>query len=114
MPVEPPVVSPRSLPEAYAILASAPHRPVAGGTDLLVQLTGEIGPAPERVIDLWRIGELHGIRVVDGDLELGALTTYTQIRRSDDLREPTSRRWSRPPRPSARRRSRTGARSGAT
>jgi carbon-monoxide dehydrogenase medium subunit len=84
MPVEPPVVSPRSLAEAYAILAGAPHRPVAGGTDLLVQLTGEIGPAPERVIDLWRVDELHGIRVVGGALELGALTTYTQIRRSDD------------------------------
>ena len=36
------------------------------------------------MIDLWRVGELHGIRVVDGALELGALTTYTQIRRSDD------------------------------
>jgi CO/xanthine dehydrogenase FAD-binding subunit len=80
---EPPVASPRSLAEAYALLAGAPHRPVAGGTDLLVQLTGEIGPAPERVIDLWRLGELRGIRVVDRFLELGALTTYTQIRRSE-------------------------------
>jgi CO/xanthine dehydrogenase FAD-binding subunit len=84
MPVEPPVVSPRSLPEAYAILAAAPHRPIAGGTDLLVLLTGEIGPAPERVIDLWRVEELRGIHVRDGVLEIGALTTYTQIRRSDD------------------------------
>jgi CO/xanthine dehydrogenase FAD-binding subunit len=84
MPVEPPVVSPRTLAEAYAILAGAPHRPVAGGTDLLVQLTGELGPVPERVIDLWRVEELRGIRVRDGALELGALTTYTQIRRSDD------------------------------
>ena len=83
MPVEPPVVSPRTLAEAYAILAGAPHRPVAGGTDLLVQLTGEIGPAPERVIDLWRVDELRGIRVRDGLLELGALTTYTQLRRSE-------------------------------
>ena len=83
MPVEPPVVSPRTLAEAYAILAGAPHRPVAGGTDLLVQLTGEIGPAPERVVDLWRVEELRGIHVRDGALELGALTTYTQIRGSD-------------------------------
>ncbi len=83
MPVEPPVVSPRTLAEAYAILADAPHRPVAGGTDLLVQLTGEIGPVPERVVDLWRVEELRGIRVRDGALEFGALTTYTQIRGSD-------------------------------
>ena len=83
MPIEPPVVSPRTLAEAYAILAGAPHRPVAGGTDLLVQLTGEIGDAPDRVVDLWRVEELRGIRVRDGALELGALTTYTQIRGSD-------------------------------
>ena len=83
MPIEPPVVSPRTLAEAYAILAGAAHRPVAGGTDLLVQLTGEIGDAPDRVLDLWRVEELRGIRVRDGGLELGALTTYTQIRGSD-------------------------------
>jgi CO/xanthine dehydrogenase FAD-binding subunit len=83
MPVEPPVVTPRSLGEAYAILAGSPHRPLAGGTDLLVQLTGEIGPAPERVLDLWRLPELRGIREADGWLELGALTTYTQLRRSE-------------------------------
>lgn len=82
MPFEPPVVSPTTLPEAYAIAAATPHRPLAGGTDLLVQLTGEIGPPPERVLDLWRLDELRGIVIRDGTLELGALTTYTEIRRS--------------------------------
>jgi len=82
MPVEPPVVSPRSLAEAYALLADQPHRPLAGGTDLMVQLTGELGPVPERVLDLWRLDELRGIRVVGESLELGALTTYTDLRRS--------------------------------
>jgi CO/xanthine dehydrogenase FAD-binding subunit len=87
MPVEPPVVSPASLREAFAILAEATHRPVAGGTDLLVQLTGEIGPVPERVIDLWRLDELRGIAVRGDSVELGALTTYTDIRRSPICRE---------------------------
>jgi len=41
MPVEPPVSSPRTLGEAYSLLAGDAHRPVAGGTDLLVQITGE-------------------------------------------------------------------------
>ena len=82
MPVEPPVVSPRTLAEAYALLAQQPYRPLAGGTDLLVQLTGELGPVPERVLDLWHLDELRGIEVRDGVLELGALTTYTGIRRS--------------------------------
>ncbi len=84
MPVEPPVVTPRTLADAYATLAGAPHRPMAGGTDLMVQITGEIGEPPERVLDLWRLDELRGIALsATGDeLVFGALTTYTEIRRS--------------------------------
>ena len=87
MPPEPPVVSPRTLEEAYQVLAAVAHRPVAGGTDLLVQITGEIGEPPDRVLDLWALDDLRGIRV-DGDaLVIGALTTYTQIRRSHEVAE---------------------------
>jgi CO/xanthine dehydrogenase FAD-binding subunit len=87
MPVEPPVSSPRDLAEAYAILAAGPARPVAGGTDLMVALTGELGEPPDRVVDLWRLEALRGI-AVDGDaIDLGALTTYTDIRRSAVCRE---------------------------
>ena len=82
MPVQPPVSSPRSLAEAYALLAEAPHRPVAGGTDLLVQITGELGEPPERVLDIWGLDELRGIRMESNALVLGALTTYAEIRRS--------------------------------
>jgi CO/xanthine dehydrogenase FAD-binding subunit len=87
MPVEPPVVSPHNLDEAFAAIASAPHRPVAGGTDLLVQITGEIGEPPDRVIDLWGLDELRGISVEPGSLVIGALATYTDIRRSRDVAE---------------------------
>jgi CO/xanthine dehydrogenase FAD-binding subunit len=83
---EPPVVSPRSLDEAFATLASAPHRPVAGGTDLLVQITGDIGEPPERVIDLWGLDELRGISVEGDAVVIGALTTYTDLRRSAEVR----------------------------
>jgi xanthine dehydrogenase small subunit len=87
MPVEPPVSSPGDLAEAYAILAEAPTRPIAGGTDLMVALTGELGDPPDRVLDLWRLDELRGI-ALDGDVvSLGALTTYTDIRRSAVCRE---------------------------
>ena len=82
MPAEPPVVSPRTLAEAYALLAADAYRPVAGGTDLLVQITGEMGEPPERVLDIWRLDELRGIRVESDALVIGALTTYTEIRRS--------------------------------
>jgi CO/xanthine dehydrogenase FAD-binding subunit len=91
MPFEPPVDSPRTLPEAFGLLAAAPAdaplRPVAGGTDLLVQITGELGPPPTGVLDLWHLDELRGIAVEAGFLELGALTTYTEIRRSPLCRE---------------------------
>jgi CO/xanthine dehydrogenase FAD-binding subunit len=84
-PYDPPVDSPRNLEEAYAFLAGATDgrvRPLAGGTDLMVQITGELGDPPERVVDLWGLDELRGIRVEDGVLVIGALSTYTDIRRS--------------------------------
>jgi xanthine dehydrogenase small subunit len=87
MSIEPPVSSPRTLADAYVTMVEAPVRPIAGGTDLMVALTGELGEAPERVLDLWRLDELRGI-AVDGDaIVLGALTTYTEIRRSALCRE---------------------------
>ena len=85
--IEPPVVSPASLADAYRLLAESEHRPISGGTDLLVQLTGGLGPRPERLLDLWRLDELRGIEP-DGDaLSFGALTTYTEIRRSAACRD---------------------------
>ena len=91
MSIEPPVTSPRDLPSAYAALAAgspdAPVQPVAGGTDLMVSLTGELAPPPASVVDLWAIEALRGI-AIDGDaLTLGALTTYTDVRRSALCRE---------------------------
>ena len=82
MPVEPPVVSPSTLAEAYALASDPAIRPLGGGTDLLVQIGAEIGEPPERVLDLWRLDELRGIEIRAGALELGALTTYTEIRGS--------------------------------
>jgi CO/xanthine dehydrogenase FAD-binding subunit len=91
VPVEPPIETPASLPEAYAIIASSTAddlvTPIAGGTDVMVRITGEIGEPPRRMVDLSRLGELRGISV-DGDaVVLGALTTYTDIRRSSVCRE---------------------------
>ncbi len=91
MPLEPPVVSPRGLEAAYAALAAAapdsPARPIAGGTDLMVALTGELGEPPASVVDLWGIDALRGISLDADALTLGALTTYTDIRRSTACRE---------------------------
>ena len=87
MPVEPPVVSPHTLAEALDAVADGRTRPIAGGTDLMVALTGELGEPPERVVDLWGLDELRGITVGGDGIVLGALTTYTEIRRSALCRE---------------------------
>jgi CO/xanthine dehydrogenase FAD-binding subunit len=53
----------------------------------MVALTGELGEAPARIVDLWHLEALRGI-VLDGDaVVLGALTTYTDLRRSAVCRE---------------------------
>src|SRR3712207_6234508 len=91
MPAEPPVASPASLDEALALLADDATgnawQPIAAGTDLMVQITGEIAPPPPRVLDIWRLDELRGIQLADDALLLGALTTYTEIRRSEICQE---------------------------
>ena len=67
--------------------ATAPSGRSPAATDLMVALTGELGEPPERILDLWRLDELRGI-ALDGDaIILGALTTYTEIRRSAVCRE---------------------------
>ena len=53
----------------------------------MVQITGEIGEAPERVLDIWALDELRGIGVEANALVVGALTTYTEIRRSPVVAE---------------------------
>jgi xanthine dehydrogenase small subunit len=84
MPAEPPVESPATLTDAYRLLTdSGPAwRPVAGGTDLLVQISGELGPPPDRVLDIWDLDELRGIALEGDELVIGALTTYTELRES--------------------------------
>jgi len=88
--VEPPSESPTRLEAAYALLADAsgpPWRPLAGGTDLMVQVTGDLGEPPERILDIWALDELRGIGVEGDALVIGALTTYTELRRSPIVAE---------------------------
>ncbi len=86
MSVEPPVVSPATLTEAYAALAGGGYRPIAGGTDLMVQLEADVTEPPAAVVDLWRLDELRGIGTDGYDVTIGALTTWTELRRSPVIR----------------------------
>ncbi len=75
-----------TLSEALALLGEpsdpqrGPWRPLAGGTDVMVQLgAGQLRPG--RYVDIWSIAELRGIRVDEAQIEIGALTTYSEIRK---------------------------------
>jgi CO/xanthine dehydrogenase FAD-binding subunit len=78
---------PETLDEALSLLGSSdPWRPFAGGTDLMVLL--ESGRLPEgRYLGLWKLPELRGIDDRADAVEMGALTTYTDV-----LRHPTLQR----------------------
>jgi CO/xanthine dehydrogenase FAD-binding subunit len=78
--------APRDLAAALDRMAREPGvwRPFAGGTDLMVLL--EAGALPHRkFLSLWKLPELRGIDVTYEHVTLGALTTYSEIRRHEIL-----------------------------
>lgn len=77
---------PRSLDEALRMLRDeGPLVPIAGCTDVFVTLNFGTQPA-RRFLDLWGVDELRGIEARDGVLRIGALTTHTDLIRSDEVR----------------------------
>ena len=81
--VEASLVRPTSLPDALARLAADPRlRPVAGGTDLMVEPAAGPGHPRGPLLDLGCLDELRGIEVTHDELVLGALTSWEEIRRS--------------------------------
>ena len=59
-------------------------RPFAGGTDLMVLLEAGRLP-PGRYLSIWGLPELRGIDIGSDTIALGALTTYTDIIRHEQL-----------------------------
>ncbi|MGH9700481.1 MAG: FAD binding domain-containing protein, partial [Candidatus Acidiferrales bacterium] len=60
-------------------------RPFAGGTDLMVLL--EAGKLPHRkFLNIAHLNELRGMEVTPGHVCMGALSTYSEIRRHEILR----------------------------
>jgi CO/xanthine dehydrogenase FAD-binding subunit len=77
------MVVPRTLDDALALLREGPEvwRPFAGGTDLMVLL--EAGKLEHRkFFSIRQLKELRGVEESDGFVRVGALTTYTDVRRS--------------------------------
>lgn len=75
------VVTPDSLSEALALLASQPNhfRPLAGGTDLMVVFNAGHQQF-KNFLSLHKFDELRGITVTEEEVEIRALSTYTDMR----------------------------------
>jgi CO/xanthine dehydrogenase FAD-binding subunit len=74
----------RDLATALERMAQEPGtwKPFAGGTDLMVLL--EAGKLPHhKFVNIWGLPELGGIEVTPAHVTLGALTTYTELRRHE-------------------------------
>ncbi len=79
---------PSTLEEACEILAElgTKARPLAGGTDLLVNMKKKI-IAPRHVVSLGNLEALREIGSSNGTIRLGALTTAAEIAESEAVRK---------------------------
>jgi CO/xanthine dehydrogenase FAD-binding subunit len=78
--------TPRDLTEMLDRMAQEPGvwKPFAGGTDLMVLL--EAGKLPhKKFLNIWDLAELRGIETSADLVTVGALTTYTEVRRDEVL-----------------------------
>jgi CO/xanthine dehydrogenase FAD-binding subunit len=77
------VFTPRTLDEALRLKAERPDaRPIAGGTDLLVELNFD-RTRPETILNLAEVPELKGWSRENGALRLAAGLTYTEAMRPE-------------------------------
>jgi CO/xanthine dehydrogenase FAD-binding subunit len=77
--------SPATVSDAIALLAAGEARPLAGGTDLIVQLR-EGRRSAQRVVDLKRIPELVAISAEpDGGFRIGAAASFGRLAAHPEL-----------------------------
>ena len=74
----------RTLSDALTILADEPRVPIAGATDIYVQLNFGTHPG-RRFLDIWGIEELKTITVSNDTLVFGALATWASMLASRDV-----------------------------
>jgi CO/xanthine dehydrogenase FAD-binding subunit len=80
------LVSPGTLGGVLELMAAEPGRwtPIAGGTELMVQF-GAGRLRATRLVNIFGLTELVGIREAEGGIWIGAGTTYTALRRSEAI-----------------------------
>src|SRR5262245_12761468 len=75
------LVTPGDLRSVLALMGREPGTwtPIAGGTDLMVLYSaGKL--TARRLVSIWNIPELRGIRVLPDEIQIGAACTYTELR----------------------------------
>src|SRR5258708_10689356 len=82
------LVQPASIPEALTLLDRGGWDAwvLAGGLDSMDWLKDRL-KRPSVVVDLSRVTELRGIKELNGGLEIGAMTTLTEVVRHPVVRE---------------------------
>ncbi len=79
-------VRPRELAESLELHAAHPDWMVlAGGTDLMVNANHR--PVPAGILDLWRLPAIGFVRIADGEIAIGAGTTWHDVERHPAIRE---------------------------
>ncbi len=74
----------RSVAHAVDLLASDDARVLAGGQSLMATLNMRLSH-PSLLVDINGIGELDGITLKDGRIEIGALVRHAQAERSPEI-----------------------------
>lgn len=84
--IKAPIASPASVDEAVGLLAETPGaRPIAGGTDLLVQLKQRAISPPPLFVSLHRVEALRAVDDSGGPLRLGSAVTLATLAESADI-----------------------------
>jgi len=76
---------PASLPEALDLLARPGAKVLAGGQSLIPSLNMRLS-APDLLVDITGIAELTGVSLRNGFLQVGALTTHSQVEKSPEIK----------------------------
>jgi CO/xanthine dehydrogenase FAD-binding subunit len=78
------LITPSSLTAAVTMLAESPREwlPIAGGTDVMVQFASGTLRA-QKLLSIWNLPELRRIDVLQNEVQIGAGSTYTDLRRNE-------------------------------
>jgi CO/xanthine dehydrogenase FAD-binding subunit len=79
------VQTPSSLDEALRLLGKEKYRILAGGTDVLVQLRDGI-LRDKKLLNISQLDELNYIKADGDEVRIGALTSFTNIAESKEVR----------------------------